>query len=100
MIAYCVLRKKRGRRTFSYAIRTTQYAISSQLPPLPILVMQKLLRLRAVDRFQVLRVPLEALAAAVGDVAEQDGLAERPGEFQAANRAGRAVFRQALTPSL
>ena len=61
---------------------------SSDLPPLPILPPDELIRGGAAEGFEVRRVPGEFLAGAVGDVAELDGLGQGAGVVEVAGGGG------------
>src|SRR5262249_17243877 len=64
-----------------------------QLPPAPVLVMEKLIRVRVVSHLEVGAVPIQLVAAVShAEGAEQHGLGQQPGKLEigAGRRAGGA----------
>src|SRR5262245_52729943 len=65
--------------------------MSPQRPPLAILASEEFLRVRGVRDLHVLRIPLDALAGAVGDIAEVVGLGEQAAVGEVARRRGAGL---------
>src|SRR4051812_4846538 len=59
---------------------------SRQFPPRPVLPVDERVRLRAVPRLQVHRVPLQFLPGPVGDIAQVVRLGQRAGVVEVAGR--------------
>src|SRR5687768_14155852 len=68
------------------------------LPPLAVLAADELLRLGGVRHPQVGPVPLDRLAGAVGDGAEQHGFAQRAAVVELARRERRVGLEAGVDP--
>src|SRR5947207_3608529 len=87
--------KEKGRRDPAPAFSTSWSSLNPlpylQAPTLPIFALEVRVGLGAVLRLDVGRVPLELLADAHGDVAEQDELREGAGVAEVGHRGGAAL---------
>src|SRR5882672_1484925 len=89
-----MLRKSNAACTDPGAVQAARGFADSDLPALPVLALDVLVRLRAVGGLHVGAVPFELLARAEGGDPDEDRLGEGAGVGEVAERLGAALARR------